>query len=466
MPALSLAILLVAALTRFLNLSNPKTLVFDETYYVKDAYTLGKFGAERDWPEDANLEFEAGNPDVYLDTGAYVVHPPFGKWLIFGGIELFGVENSFSWRFATAMAGVISVALIILIARQLTGSLFYGNLAGAFLALEGMSIVLSRTAILDGLLTMMVLLGLWALLQADRSWLARVASHQWVGIRVQPWLLVVGVILGLAASIKWSALYVLAAFGLYTFFSDLRARSRLGQNPLGALVQGVLNAVSLLIPALASYVLSWLGWIQGSDGWGRQARDTWWEALWAYHQNAFSFHTGLDSEHPYQANAFEWLLSLRPTAFYFERFYDDPICGPLGDCTVAITAIPNLVVWFGGLIAMVWLAKRALAGERAAVLVLLGFLATWGPWVIFISRTTFQFYAVLIVPFVVLALVLGLQQYLRRGVLLRQVALRQRRVLILVLAAGLTAAYFITIWMGIAVPYWVWRIQMLLTIWI
>src|ERR1700749_4536074 len=40
------AVVLLAAGTRLWNLGNPKTLVFDETFYVKDAYTLSKLGYE------------------------------------------------------------------------------------------------------------------------------------------------------------------------------------------------------------------------------------------------------------------------------------------------------------------------------------------------------------------------------------------------------------------------------------
>ena len=466
MPALSLVILLVAIVTRFANLASPRSLVFDETYYVKDAYTLGIFGSERKWPEDANKSFEAGQVDVFLQQGSYVVHPPFGKWLIWLGLDAFGAENSFAWRFSTAVAGVASVLLIILIARKLTGSLAFGNLAGLFLALDGQSIVLSRTAILDGLLTMMVLLGLLLLLFADSAMLRRTSRNRQVRFGFQPWLIAVGISLGLAASIKWSALYVLAGFGIYTFFSEVRARGRFDQSPLPAVVQGLINAITLLVPALLAYIASWLGWILGSDGWGRSDKDSWWQSLWAYHLNAYSFHTGLSSEHPYQANAFEWLLSLRPTAFFFERYYDDPICGVLSDCTIAITAIPNLVVWFGGLLALIWLTRRAWNGERAAVLVLIGFLSTWGPWVLYLNRTVFQFYAVLITPFVVLALTLALHHYWRRGIWLGQLKTRVRRIRALVIAVVLIALYFMSIWMGITVPYWVWRIQMLLPIWV
>jgi dolichyl-phosphate-mannose-protein mannosyltransferase len=216
---------------------------------------------------------------------------------------------------------------------------------------------------------------------------------------------------------------------------------------------------------IAAYIISWSGWILGTDGWGRQAEGTWWQSLWAYHQNAFSFHTNLDSEHPYEANAFQWLLALRPTAFFFERFEDAEICGALGDCTVAITAIPNLVVFFGGLLALLWLLPRVFS-DRTALVLVLGFLAGWLPWVIYLDRTVFQFYTVVLMPFFAIALAYVLHHYWRIGVIRGWQLKRERRISYLVLATVIVALYFTSIWMGLATPDWVWRIQMLLPIWI
>ena len=460
-----LAITALGALLRFGNNANPATLVFDETYYVKDAYTLGLFGSERAWPENANLDFEAGNTDVFEQVGSYVVHPPFGKWIIFLGLQLFGAESPFGWRFSTALLGTLVIPLVMFIAWRLIGSRVFALLAGLFIALEGQSIVMSRTAILDGILTFMVVLGLAILVVADSWWRGRVATKGRATLTLQPWLIILGVVMGLASSVKWSGLYFLAFFGVYTFLSDLRLRRRLNLRQLGAWLQGFINAVTLLSFGIVAYVISWSGWILGTDGWGRQAEGSWWQSLWAYHQTAFSFHTTLDSEHPYEANAFQWLLALRPTAFFFERFENAEICGALGDCTVAITAIPNLVVFFGGLLALLWLVPRILK-DRTALVLVLGFLAGWLPWVIYLDRTVFQFYTVVLMPFFAIALAYVLHHYWRIGVIRGWQLKRERRISLLVLATVLVAVYFASIWMGLATPDWVWRIQMLLPIWI
>jgi len=459
----TLAITALAGIIRFSNLANPGSLVFDETYYVKDAYTLGLFGSERSWPENANQSFESGNPNVYESTGSYVVHPPLGKWIIWLGLSIFGVENSFSWRFSTALLGTLSVVLVIAIAKLLTKSAAFAAIAGFLLAIEGHSVVMSRTAILDGILTFFVLLGFLLLILADQAWRRRLRRQQ--SILIQPWLIAVGVVMGMAGSVKWSALYFLVAFGLYTFWSDWRTRKNLGLNRFAAIGQGFINAFTLAISSFAVYLASWFGWIQDEAAWGRQLADSWWRSLWSYHLQILEFHANLQSDHPYESNAFSWLLNLRPTAFYFEQFEGSENCGLLNSCTVAITAMPNLLIWFGGLIALAWLAKNRLK-TPAAQLVLLGFLAGWLPWVFFLERTAFQFYAVLISPFAVLALTLALQQYWRRGLLLRVQPLRTRRMTGFLLAASVLAVFYLPLWIGLPVPYEFWRLQLLLPIWI
>ena len=462
----TLVITFIGAVIRFANLANPRVLVFDETYYVKDAYTLGLFGSERKWSEDPNPAFEAGDLSGFLDAAAYVVHPPLGKWVIWLGLQLFGADSSFGWRFATALLGTLMIPLVILIARKLIGSNFFAAIAGLFMALEGLSVVLSRTAILDGILAFFVLVGFYFIVLDTEKWRKKLRSTLSNQLVFRPWLLAAGLALGLASGVKWSGLYFLAALGLYTFIVDIWLRGRFGLPRVLAIGQGFLNALTLLVPALAAYVMTWLGWILGSNGWGRNAQGNWAASLWSYHVNAFTFHTGLDSDHPYEANAFEWLINLRPTAFFFEKYEDAENCGLLDKCTVALTAIPNLVIWLGGLFALIWIIARSFRSfEPRSFAIVAGFLGGWLPWVFFLERTTFQFYAVVYAPFLVLALSYGLHHYWRFGIA-RSNSSRSGVIAVIIIATVIFALYFVSIWMALPVPNYFWRMQMLLPFWI
>ena len=52
---------LIAALIRLPGLGNVRTLIFDETYYVKDAWSLLTLGYEGTWAKDADTAFTNGD---------------------------------------------------------------------------------------------------------------------------------------------------------------------------------------------------------------------------------------------------------------------------------------------------------------------------------------------------------------------------------------------------------------------
>jgi len=75
----------VGGALRFFRLGHPAQLVFDETYYVKQGWSLMRFGYERDIREgleEPDELFTAGDPDVFGSTPDLVVHPPVGKWML------------------------------------------------------------------------------------------------------------------------------------------------------------------------------------------------------------------------------------------------------------------------------------------------------------------------------------------------------------------------------------------------
>src|SRR3712207_9303598 len=93
--------------------------------------------------------------------------PPLGKWLIAGGIGLFGYD-SFGWRFPSAVAGSIAVVVLTRLTRRLTGSTLLGLVAGLLLALDGLAFTLSRIGLLDVFLQVFVLSAV-ACLVVDRD---------------------------------------------------------------------------------------------------------------------------------------------------------------------------------------------------------------------------------------------------------------------------------------------------------
>lgn len=418
----------IAAALRFIDLGRPNKIIFDETYYAKDAFSLLEHGYARAFVEDADKMILNGNLDVFTDEPSFVVHPPLGKWLIALGIRLIGMEPM-GWRLATAAAGVITVILLARAGRRLFRSTLLGCTAGLLLAVEGISITVNRTAILDGILTMFIVAAFACLLvdrdhvrERFRSWTAE-RSDTALGdgpvFGWRPWRLSAGILLGMACATKWSGVYVVAVFGVMAVLWDVGARRAAGlRSPtLNALLRdGPVAFVTIVVSALAVYLASWTGWIRADDSWGRTwAADhpasglaaqlpDWLRSLWHYHDQILAFHTGLTDDHDYASRAWTWMIMQRPVSFDYTSYERGEASCTAAKCSQEVLALGTPILWWAGCLAVLacvwwWFVHR----DWRPGAILAGLLATWVPWLAFPDRTMFAFYAAAIAPFVVLA---------------------------------------------------------------
>jgi dolichyl-phosphate-mannose--protein O-mannosyl transferase len=467
-----IAVTVLAAVLRLWNLGSPHKLVFDETYYVKDAWTLLNLGYESAWPEEPNPAFEAGNVTSYLTDPAFVVHPPLGKWLIALGLSAFGADDSVGWRISTAIAGILAVALVCLVAWMLFRSTTLATIAGGLMAIDGHAIVLSRVALLDNFLMLFVLLGFIAVL-LDRAH-SRQRLDAWLGARRgrpkdwgpalwwRPWLITAGLIFGLASAIKWSGLYFLAVFAVYTLVVDALARRRAGIAFWASgtiLKQGPVSFLLTVPIAAAAYVTTWTGWFATQGGyyrhWAEEAGNAWqgalawvpldWQSFWHYQVSAYNFHVGLTTPHSYSASPWSWLFLTRPTSFYYYEIH--------GNATL-ITSLANPIIWWATAGALLYLVYRLIRYRQWRVgLILTGVAAGYLPWLLYPTRTVFQFYAIAFEPFLILGLtlVIGIILGRRTDPTWRRLS-GIRLVAVFLIAAVVVSAYFYPIWTGLSLP--------------
>lgn len=435
---------LAAFVTRFWNLNHPHAIIFDETYYVKGAFSLLRKGYEGTWEgaEKANELFLKGDYSALKDSADKVVHPPLGKWIMAAGQWMFGSDNGVGWRFSTAIVGVLAVILVARIAMRMFRSPLLAGFAGIAMALDGMGIVMSRTGILDNILAYFVLLGFWTLLldrEHSRAKLAKrvarggfrslsgaphVPADPW-GPRVvgRPWLLAAGIFLGFAGGVKWSAIYAVAVFGLAAFAWSLSARRIAGVRlwfGAGVFRDGLPAFFTLVPAAVAAYLAAWIPWFADSRSWGRQLAKEAAErgedlpltgapdavnSFILYHKDMWHFHHTLSSHHDYQSQMWDWIIQRRPVSFYWLGTDKAPNKCGAHSCVEAITSIGNVAVWWLGLAALIVVVLAAFKHrDWRAWAILAGYGAMWVPWISYTNRTIFQFYAVAFLPYVVLAL--------------------------------------------------------------
>jgi len=476
----------LAALLRLPHLGTPHAVVFDETYYAKDALSLLTFGVEHKTVTgaDAILLKSKGQDFATLFTNepSYIVHPPIGKWIIASGEHMFGA-TPFGWRIAVALCGILSVLLTARIARRLTRSNFAGTLAGAFLAIDGLHIVMSRTALLDTPLSLFVLAAFGCLI-LDRDTVRQrfvdvpdfdelgVFKPPHIGSHVWRWLMVL--FLGLACATKWSGLYYAIAFGLTMLWWDVRTRAvtHPDQHVRAWVTRDLFSAISMPFVIMGIYTATWIGWFRSTTGWDRTwAQDNHTQSwlpdslvsLLHYHHDMLSFHTHLNTPHSYAANPWGWPLMIRPTSFFYESA---ATCGT-SSCAQEVIPLGNPVVWWGGAIALIALVVLAVRRHNDfAAPIVVAFSAGWVPWLFFTHRTIFTFYSVVFVPYTAMALASCLWLVNRQlGHSRLPVRLRWPALVTLTVAAVL-AYYFFPLYVADSIPYDSWHARMWFPSWI
>lgn len=436
----------LALLLRLWGLGYPDKLVFDETYYAKDAWSVLHFGYERNWAEDANDQIVAGNIDQMTDGAAFVVHPPVGKLLIGLGEWMFGM-NSFGWRVMPAVFGTVLIGASMLLARRLSRSNLVAALTGILLTVDGLEFTMSRLALLDIFQSTFLVAAVAALVR-DRDWFrGRLADRLEASGKEslggaqgpiwwwRPWRILAGVLFGLSIGTKWNSIYALAGFALLGLAWDIGARRIAGaRRPalISLLPDGVVAFVHLVVIAAVTYVATWTRWLVSAGGWDR----SWaidhpdaplsrmlphaFASLVAFHRDIYAFHTGeyiRNATHPYAADPWGWLILQRPTAMDSVNGIAPGTDGCPADageeCLRVITSMGTPLLWWGAAIALVaaigfWIALR---DWRFSVPVV-GALTMWLPWFQYTDRPLFAFYAICIVPFTVIALALCLGKIL------------------------------------------------------
>jgi dolichyl-phosphate-mannose-protein mannosyltransferase len=421
---------LFGAFLRFNQLGTPKSVMFDETYYVPDALGIMRFGVEHNYVAGRNALLVRGDAHIFTHGGEFVVHPPLGKLFIAFGEWTFGL-SPFGWRFATALIGSLAILLLARITRRMTRSTLLGCVAGLLLALDGLEFVMSRTALLDIFLMFWVLAAFGCLVvdrDLTRARLAAAAEEspgEFTAPRVwvTRWRIGAGVCIGLALAAKWDAVWYVVGFTALVIAWDYGARRAAG-------LPGGLPAVlkqNRWLPAwfgllpLAVYLVTWSGWFFTNSGYDRQ-----WAAangihtpviaaiasFLQYQKQILQFHLGLTTHHPYQSQPWTWLVMSRPVAFYWAC----PAGGGKTACAASkaqeVLAIGTPLIWWASIATLIvcigwWLTRR---DWRAGAL-LLSVAVGWLPWFWFAlhdHRTEFFFYALEFEPFLIISITLCL----------------------------------------------------------
>lgn len=402
-----------------------------------------------------------------------ISHPPLGKLFLSLGIRLFGM-TPFGWRCVGALFGVLMLPILYVFLKNLFGKTVISLCGTALFAFDFMHLTQTRIATIDTYAVFFIL-GMYFFLY---RFLTLPPGTSFARCALP--LFLSGLFWGVGAASKWTVIYggvglaILYFIGVWYKWRDWPV-----QPPEGGaravrfgpwLVKTLLFSVlCFVILPFFIYTLSYWPYAiaRGNEGGlldilGEIARfpvdqlpqllqeylrplsegeehtfpissssDNIVDIMLSNANYMFTYHSGVDSYHPYASRWYQWIVDARPILYYQEYSAD-------GAWKSAFAAFNNPVVCWTGLLAILsllaqpvlsfleWLTRplrsllvRLLPGQRLLCLdgpvlpafrldgtglfILIGYFSQLAPWFL-ISRTTFEYHYFPSLIFLVLAI--------------------------------------------------------------
>ena len=342
-------------------------MYFDEIYHARTGY-----------------EMLTGMP-IYETT-----HPPLGKAIIMMFIGIFGM-SPFGWRIGGVLFGVAMVPVLYLIARRLLKNTNWAAFCATLFALDFMRFTQTRIATIDVFVVFFILLSFYFMIWAAQNMQTAGVKKSIIPIALS------GAAFGLSCAAKWTGLYSGVGLCIIYFAALYRRSRRLGDgSQVGDFKADVKHffaygtAFFVLIPSLI-YFLSYIPYFWQPEGFSIAG-------FFSSQESMFSYHSALVDDHPFGSLWYSWPFIVKPVWYYMG--------GGLADGqSASIVALGNPVLWWGGIVAILYLViaffRKKCPAEGKAVLI--GFAAQFLPWVL-VTRVVFLYHYFPSVPFITLAL--------------------------------------------------------------
>ena len=382
---------------------------FDEIYHARTAY-----------------EHLHGQPP-YETT-----HPPLGKLLMSAAIAVFGM-TPFGWRFAGTLIGVLMVPVLYLLALQLTHKRSVALLAMLGITFDLMHFTQTRIATIDSFPVFFIML--------TYLFMIRYMQMDSFAVSTQPKLLdksylktlvplgFCGLFMGMSIASKWIGIYSAAGLALLffmTMYRQLRAWDtawKMDDETIDAdssarilaarnyTVQRVVVTCCfclvffILIPIII-YCVCYIPYLSPTG-------PVTLKRIWRAQLGMFNYHStpGLGMDHPFQSPWWQWPFILKPMWFCRDMFE------PAGTGST-IMCFGNPWIFYIGAFAMIGvlcltflkyfrleegkLGVRWGDGELTYIIISIGFLAQYLPWVL-VPRSMYIYHYFASVPFIILA---------------------------------------------------------------
>ncbi len=331
------------------------SMYFDEIYHGRTAYEQLK------------------GSTIYETT-----HPPLGKIIISLGIAIFGM-TPFGWRVMGTLRGIIMVLLIYLIGKEIFRKFTPAYICAVIFAFDFMHFTQTRIATIDSYVVFFVMLMFLFMLKYAKIPLNEKNMAQILN------LLLSGIFMGCAISVKWNGAY--SAIGLAAiFFVSLAIKYKnymviCPENKKYAQKQVFKTCLIcfgffIVIPFLI-YFSCYIPVIKASG-----IKNTITQFL-GYQKHMINYHSELVAEHFFASPWYTWPFMIKPIWYSVSR----------SDALVSsISAFGNLLVWPLMPFAIIYVISKTIRKKDFnGFVIIAGYFASFLPWA-FISRPTFIYH--------------------------------------------------------------------------
>lgn len=338
-----------------------------------------------------------------------ISHPPLGKLIISLGIRLFGM-TPFGWRFMGVLFGILMLPLMYVFIKNLFGKSVVATCGTLLFAFDFMHFVQTRIATIDTYGVFFIL--------AMFLFMYRYVTQDYEAPFKEGLLplLLSGLCFGIGAASKWTVIYGAAGLALLWLLRQiLRARHYAEKGKSDEFTLYIMKTVLfsilffVIVPVII-YVLSYIPYGTASGmtiSKGMLWNKDFYKIIIENQKFMFGYHSKLVATHPYSSPWYSWLLDIRPILYYLEYL-------PNGNKS-AFGAFGNPVLWWGGLIALVYTVKQfVMTRDFKALFIVVGYLAQLLPWV-FISRVVFIYHYFPSTIFLVLSTCYAFNGMYKRG---------------------------------------------------
>ncbi len=334
---------------------------YDEIYFARSAYDYANHSRVFDW-----------------------IHPPLGKMIMSLPVVVTGSLNPFNYRLMGNLAGILMIIVMYSFGKMMFKKRKYATISALLMTFDTLHFTMSRVGTIDIFLALFVLLTFFYMFKFFKE-------------EKNKYLIFTGIFLGLAISVKWTALFsILGLLIMYIYYCHYRKNS---------VIPSILKyiGVFLLIP-LIIYFSVYLIYPKNSNMTTNSIGTI-------VEQNAdmFKFHTTLTDTHQFASKWYSWPISYKPV-----WLYSNSISSTIYD-RQTIVAIGNVLIWIPAIICFFLLPYYCVKKRnKKSLFLLITILSLYLPFA-FVGRILFLYHYLPILPFMMLAIVNFFYQVNKNG---------------------------------------------------